>query len=149
MKYGAAVLMALLFTGWKSLAGIDTNRKLEKKDENQWECAFSTSTYLVLNGRDYTSPTFVADRDWLHIVARYNYEALKTDRSGLAAILVSATSWSSKLLPCWVEYSAIAAASHRVILYLLAINGLSSLPRVNTLSTQQGATATSSIHGLS
>src|SRR4051812_5712025 len=111
--------------------------------------AGSDSTYLVPNGRDYANSSFVADRDWLHIEARYNYEALKTDRSGLAAILVSVTSWSSKLLPCWVEYSAIAAASHLVILYLLAINGLSSLPRVNTSSTQQSATATSSIHGLS
>ena len=80
MKCGAALLMALLFSGWESLAGIDANLspELDKQDENQWECAFSTSTYLVLNGRDYANPTFVADRDWLHIEARYNYEALKT-----------------------------------------------------------------------
>ncbi len=80
MKCGAAVLIALFLTGWESLAGIDANlsTELEKKDENQWEYALSTSTYLVLNGRDYANPNFVADRNWLHIEARYNYEALKT-----------------------------------------------------------------------
>jgi hypothetical protein len=80
MRCAATVLIALLFTGRESLAGIDVNvsAELDKKDENQWKYAFSTSTYLVLHGRDYANPTFVADRDWLHIEARYNYEALKT-----------------------------------------------------------------------
>jgi hypothetical protein len=55
MKCGAPVLLGLLFTSWGVLAGIDPNlpRELEKKDEKQWDCAFSTSTYLVPNGRDY------------------------------------------------------------------------------------------------
>jgi hypothetical protein len=77
---GGAVLMALLCIGRESLAGsdIDAPAQFDKKGENQWEYAFSTSTYLVLHGRDYANPNFLADRDWLHIELRYNYEALKT-----------------------------------------------------------------------
>src|SRR5437588_11562521 len=57
---------------------VDVPAELDKKDETQWHYALSTSTYLVLNGRDYTNPNFAADRDWLHVEARYDYEALKT-----------------------------------------------------------------------
>jgi len=80
MTWGPVTLMALVFIVQESLAGIDANLsgELKKKEESQWEYTFSTSTYLVLNGRDYANPTLVADRDWLHLEARYNYEALKT-----------------------------------------------------------------------
>jgi hypothetical protein len=80
MRCGVAALMGLLFIVQESLAGTDVNvpTTLEKRDEIQWEYAFSTSTYLVLNGRDYANPNLIADRDWLHIEARYNYEAVKT-----------------------------------------------------------------------
>lgn len=43
-----------------------------------WSFSFSTSGYLVPNGQSYASPTFAADRKWLHLEARYNYEAQKT-----------------------------------------------------------------------
>src|SRR4051794_16337586 len=64
-----------------SLAGTQTGTPVEVADEtaeSQWECSLSTSTYLVQNGRDYTNPNLVVDRDWLHLEARYNYEAIKT-----------------------------------------------------------------------
>jgi len=35
-------------------------------------------TYLVPDSRDYAQPTITADRGWLHLEARYNYEALDT-----------------------------------------------------------------------
>jgi hypothetical protein len=39
----------------------------------------SASTGYVLPDQDgYVSPTFAADRDWLHLEARYNYENLRT-----------------------------------------------------------------------
>src|SRR3954454_4774812 len=80
MKYGAVVLVALLSTGMESLAGIDADltTEVKKTNESRWECSFSTSTSVVLNGPDYVNPNFVANRDWLHIEARYNYEALRT-----------------------------------------------------------------------
>ena len=64
-----------------SLGGTQTNIPPEIADETaetEWECSLSTSTYLVQNGRDYVNPNLVADRDWLHLEARYNYEAIKT-----------------------------------------------------------------------
>ena len=49
-----------------------------KQRKSEWECSLSISTYLVQNGRDYANPNLVADRGWLHLEARYNYEAIKT-----------------------------------------------------------------------
>ncbi len=45
---------------------------------NRWEFAASAFAYLVPDSRDYVQPTFTADRGWLHLEARYNYEALET-----------------------------------------------------------------------
>ena len=42
---------------------------------NPWEFNLSLSGNLVPNGQSYFSPTFTADRDTLHLEARYNYEA--------------------------------------------------------------------------
>jgi hypothetical protein len=64
-----------------SLRGTATNVPLEVADETaeaDWECSLSISTYLAQHARDYANPNFTADRDWLHLEARYNYEALKT-----------------------------------------------------------------------
>ena len=64
-----------------SLGGTPTAVPVEAADEtakSEWECSLSTSTYFVQNGRDYANPTLVADHDWLHLEARYNYEAIKT-----------------------------------------------------------------------
>jgi len=49
------------------------------RDEGEtWECSISAATYVVRNGPEYVNPVFTADRSWLHLEARYNYEALKT-----------------------------------------------------------------------
>jgi len=48
------------------------------KTETKWEFTLSTFTYLAQHARDYANPNFTADRDWLHLEARYNYEELKT-----------------------------------------------------------------------
>jgi len=47
-------------------------------DEKTWSCYASAYTYLVPDSREYVQPTFTADRDALHLEARYNYEALNT-----------------------------------------------------------------------
>lgn len=49
-----------------------------KTEEAGWEYSVSTSTYLALDSQDYSNPTITADHGWLHLEARYNYEALKT-----------------------------------------------------------------------
>ena len=44
----------------------------------KWSSSASASTYLVPDSHDYVQPTITADRNWLHLEARYNYEALDT-----------------------------------------------------------------------
>ena len=78
---GAVLAAALASVVSVSLGGTETNVRPEVADEtaeSEWECSLSISTYLVQNGRDYANPILVADRDWLHLEARYNYEAIKT-----------------------------------------------------------------------
>ncbi|MBS0197024.1 MAG: hypothetical protein JSR77_09715 [Planctomycetes bacterium] len=43
-----------------------------------WSFSLSASTYMVPDDREYIQPTFTADHDWLHLEARYNYEAVET-----------------------------------------------------------------------
>ena len=45
---------------------------------NPWSFSASASTYFVPHAHVYVSPVFTADRGWLHLEARYDYEALKT-----------------------------------------------------------------------
>jgi hypothetical protein len=47
-------------------------------DDQAWSFAASAYTYFVPDDREYVQPTFTADRRWLHLEARYNYEALDT-----------------------------------------------------------------------
>lgn len=44
----------------------------------QWSLYASASGYLVQNSRSFVSPALSADRGWLHLEARYNYEDLET-----------------------------------------------------------------------
>ena len=47
-------------------------------DEKAWAFSATASTYVVRDDRNYVQPTVTADRGWLHLEARYNYEALDT-----------------------------------------------------------------------
>jgi hypothetical protein len=47
-------------------------------DEKEWSFSLYANTYLISGGKDFVQPTFTADRDWLHLEARYNYEGLDT-----------------------------------------------------------------------
>ena len=49
-----------------------------EENERAWEFSASAYTYFVPDDGNYAQPTFTADRDWLHLEARYNYEALDT-----------------------------------------------------------------------
>jgi hypothetical protein len=46
--------------------------------QNPWAFTASAYTYLVPDSDNYVNPNFTADRGWLHLEARYNYEAQKT-----------------------------------------------------------------------
>ena len=64
----------------ESLGGnnVDSSSTGDQPEKTEWEYSFSTSTYLLPHGRDFANPNLTADRDWLHLEARYNYEAQKT-----------------------------------------------------------------------
>lgn len=49
-----------------------------KATSDPWAFVLTTSGYIVPGGQSLVSPDFTADRGWLHLEARYNYEALET-----------------------------------------------------------------------
>lgn len=73
--------VGLILSLSKSLGGTVTNSELgsiTQTKENKWELSLSTATYFVHDGSDFVNPTVTADRNWLHLEARYNYESLDT-----------------------------------------------------------------------
>ena len=44
----------------------------------EWSFTASAYTYFLPDQGNYAQPTVAVDRDWLHLEARYNYEALDT-----------------------------------------------------------------------
>jgi len=46
--------------------------------KNPWAFNFTILGYPIPNETSYANPTFTADRHWLHLEARYNYENLNT-----------------------------------------------------------------------
>jgi hypothetical protein len=47
-------------------------------DAPTWSLSATAYTYILPADGNYVQPTFTADRRWLHLEARYNYEALST-----------------------------------------------------------------------
>jgi len=43
-----------------------------------WAYSLTIDGYVVPDGDSYASPVFTADRNWLHLEARYNYEDQRT-----------------------------------------------------------------------
>jgi hypothetical protein len=44
----------------------------------EWEYNLTVDGYIIPDGTSYVDPVFTADRNWLHLEARYNYENLRT-----------------------------------------------------------------------
>ena len=82
MTRQGAVVTALIFLASESLGEIISpplpSPTSEEGKESAWSYSFSVLTYLEQHAKDYANPNFTADRDWLHLEARYNYEDLKT-----------------------------------------------------------------------
>jgi len=71
-----AVLLVSQATAQTTAGG--TSSSLPDSNTNQWSLSFTTSGYIVPHDRSYVSPTFSADREWLHLETRYNYEDKET-----------------------------------------------------------------------
>jgi hypothetical protein len=50
----------------------------EETGDKAWSFSLSAATYIVPDDQEYVQPTFTADRGWLHLEARYDYESLET-----------------------------------------------------------------------
>jgi hypothetical protein len=74
--FGVA-LLAVSQVAAQTTAG-STSSSLPDSSTDQWSLSFNVSGYIVEHDRSYASPTFSADRGWLHIGARYNYEDKET-----------------------------------------------------------------------
>ena len=94
MRLVAFMTIAVVFASATAPAQTITNEPIsaatntppaaaEKTDEKAWSFSVSASTYIVPDSDDYVQPTITADRGWLHLEARYNYEALDTGSAWL------------------------------------------------------------------
>ena len=68
----ATALVVLLLTCGAAVAAGQTT------SPPTWSFSVAANTYFVPDDSNYVQPTVTADRDWLHLEARYNYEALHT-----------------------------------------------------------------------
>jgi len=89
MRFPGLIVIAVILAGGNALAGATTNAPdsqatstppaLSKEvDEKAWSLSASASTYIVPDFQEYVQPTLTADRGWLHLETRYNYENLET-----------------------------------------------------------------------
>lgn len=70
---------AFAATGEPASTGTDTPPSIAKEtDGKTWAFSASAYAYFVPDSRNYVQPTVTADRRWLHLEARYNYEGLDT-----------------------------------------------------------------------
>ena len=80
MRALTIIALAVLLAAGNALAGATSSSTPTpvKEEENNWSFSISASTYIVPDDREYVQPTFMADRGWLHLETRYNYESLET-----------------------------------------------------------------------
>jgi hypothetical protein len=78
MRFLALVVIAIFLTDAKALAQEKTPPVTKEEDEGAWSFSASATTYIVPDFQEYVQPTFTADRGWLHLETRYNYENLET-----------------------------------------------------------------------
>jgi len=55
-----------------------TTPAAEQSSAPAWSFSASAYAYFPRDSQDYVQPTLRADRNWLHLEARYNYESLNT-----------------------------------------------------------------------
>lgn len=69
---------SLLIAEFGGAQTIPTSEPMTPPDEKKWAFSLSAYSYFVPDDDDYVQPTITADRDWLHLEARYNYEDIDT-----------------------------------------------------------------------
>ena len=64
-----------------------------------WSFGATFSAYIVPDAPDYVCPVFTADRDWMHLEARYNYEAMDTASLWLGYNFSFGEKWEFEVTP--------------------------------------------------
>jgi hypothetical protein len=75
---GLTVLLAASLAQGQNTDTNSPSPTITEEPAKDWSFSVSAYTYIVPNDREYVQPTVTADRDWLHLEARYNYESLDT-----------------------------------------------------------------------
>ena len=78
-----AVVLLLTLGGWTQTAPQkpqphSPSPKSSAPDAVPWDYSLTVDGYLIEGEDGYAQPTFTADRNWLHLEARYNYENFRT-----------------------------------------------------------------------
>ena len=77
-----AVLAALVGLSGPLLAQATPGSAAAKKSAAsaapEWDYNLTVDGYVIPDGTSYVDPLFTADRNWIHLEARYNYENLHT-----------------------------------------------------------------------
>jgi len=78
-QFGAIAVM-LLLSGSLFAQGPASGGPANSSDaaNGAWTYNLALDGYLIPNETSYANPTFTADRNWLHLESRYNYEDLRT-----------------------------------------------------------------------
>jgi hypothetical protein len=69
---------AALLSGQLWAQGTPAPATPKPPDKEPWAYSLTTDGYIVPEGESYVSPVLTADRQWLHLEARYNYENQNT-----------------------------------------------------------------------
>jgi hypothetical protein len=74
---------ALLFLCGSQMSDAQTTSNMGVQQPGKWSLSASVYGYFPPEAGNYLQPTLSADRDWLHLEVRYNYEALDTTSAWL------------------------------------------------------------------
>ena len=75
-----ALIAMVVFLGGPSLAQMSggTTAESDSPRPPEWALSFNLAGYFIPDDHSYASPTFTADKQQLHLGARYNYEDQQT-----------------------------------------------------------------------
>ena len=70
-----------------------------KSAADAWQYSLTLDGYLNKKGDGYAQPTLTADRNWLHLEARYNYENFRTGSFWVGYSLAWGNTWHLQVTP--------------------------------------------------
>jgi len=81
LRQSLAALAALVLLAGSASGQVPSGSKTDSSGSsasNPWTFSLTAAGYVIPHSESFVSPTATADREWLHLEARYNYENLQT-----------------------------------------------------------------------